>query len=189
MPADEIRGPTSMRHRHIDPRPPVRPNLPKGRRRPVAQDCVGSRSKYSRHPASLSGDNQMPDCIDTPMKPVQTPDRKSMLDLILPQPDSEQLPLGHHAVLPAGELGDPVVAFASPPRTGTIPGFGGLAGHAAEGGGRGRARGARFVSFLRLKCRERVTYGPGVRSTAASAVAASASRVAAPSRALDSART
>ena len=32
-------------------------------------------------------------------------------------------------------------------------------------------------------------YGPGVRSTAASAVAASASRIAAPSRALDSART
>ena len=33
------------------------------------------------------------------------------------------------------------------------------------------------------------SYGPGVRSTAASAVAASASRIAAPSRALDSART
>jgi len=32
-------------------------------------------------------------------------------------------------------------------------------------------------------------YGPGVRSTAASAVAASASRIAAPSRALDRART
>lgn len=58
----------------------------------------------------------------------------------------------------------------------------------AESGGWRRTCGALNVTFVcRLGCRG--AYGPGVRSTAASAVAASASRIAAPSSAFESART
>ena len=63
-----------------------------------------------------------------------------------------------------------------------------------DGARRSVTGGARLVDDLGDRARTRDgpgadSYGPGVRSTAASAVAASASRIAAPSRAFESART
>ena len=102
------------------------------------------------------------------LQPVEAPRSHSTVDRSIQQSEITQLPPAHYPVLASGQLGNCVIKRVS----------------------------LLFASHREAKSRlaeirppEGGDQGPGVRSTAASAVAASASRIAAPSRALDSART
>lgn len=124
----------------------------------------------------------MSDGIDAHVQPVQAASPDGIVDRISPNSNLQQLPTPNHSMLPLRELNNSALESLSlhlPPLRG---GKCRLGGHAATVA-------ALTLRVVRQGGQMCGVYGPGVRFTAASAVAASASRIVAPSRALDNART
>lgn len=156
---------------------------PERRSRPVAKDRSGAARQHRRHPASLSRNGLVPNCVDATVKSMKAPQAQSSVDRVFSQPHHRnQLPTRNHSMLPASDIRNRRIQSVSLQFPAYMAGKCRLDGHpptVADLGARVVRTGARMCD----------DYGPGVRSTAASAVAASASRIAAPSRALDRART
>lgn len=124
----------------------------------------------------------MADRVDPRMQAVQPTTRDSVGDRVAAEAELGELPSRDHPVLAAGQLGDRHIPPTSLHPIGYNPRKCRLVGHATTV----TRPDARVALTTARMCD---VYGPGVRSTAASAVAASASRIAAPSRALERART
>ncbi len=110
--------------------------------------------------------------VDATVQAMQASRSQAPLNRFLPCPEREQLLPRHHPMLPFRQVRNPRVRG-----TRLLQPF-----HSPSKGRRVRIRPSSATEMAG-------TYGPGVRSVAASAVAASASRIAAPSKALESART
>jgi hypothetical protein len=57
----------------------------------------------------------MTDCVDTQVEPMEPARPDPVLNRVLPQSQCPQLTVGHHPMLPAGELRHRVVASGRPP--------------------------------------------------------------------------
>ncbi len=134
------------------------------------------------------------DRVDGWVEEVQSGAPQAAADRAGSHPEVQQLLAGNDAILAFREAGDQAIWAL---RLHLDPDIGlrcKLGGHGTRLAGR-PSEVARCRSIVRSEIAARMRdlaglgYGPGVRSTAASAVAASASRTAAPSSAFESART
>ena len=101
VPMDRSRRSAPMFHRHIDPRPPVRPDPPERRRRPMAQKGVRSRSEYRGDPPSVPRDQLARSRReDAGMDPMESTPSKPNGDRIPSEAGFLQLAPGHDPMLP-----------------------------------------------------------------------------------------
>jgi hypothetical protein len=99
-------GATSGRSRDVDPGAVVRREPEQVAGAAVAEVRVVAAAEGGRHPAALDGDVVVPDRIHAALDPVKATDRDAVLDLMLPQPELEQLRSRDHSVLAGRDLGD-----------------------------------------------------------------------------------
>jgi hypothetical protein len=109
---DAVEPLARARRGHIDARARAATKVPKMRGVPVAEDRVRPASQHRRHPPTTQLQHRVADGVHARMDAMKAPGPKPILDRLPPQPQFQQLPVGHDTVLPNGERDDPPVTWA-----------------------------------------------------------------------------
>jgi len=130
---------------HFSPFVPKRHQLPKPRRRAMAEACAGARRQNRRHPPTLPADAPVANRVDAAVPLMQLPTLDPSLDRRFTHPHPPELPPTYHPMLPFRQF-----ANRSLPRTSRqfplyMNGKCRLDFHAADGALAGRVCGAQFV--------------------------------------------
>jgi hypothetical protein len=96
-----------MRDGHVDPRRGGGAKPPEGRGAAVAQHAVAGQR--GREPAAVEVHDRVTDRVDAAVEPMQPPCGQPSLDPTAIEPELDQLPPAHDAVLSPGERGKPDV--------------------------------------------------------------------------------
>jgi hypothetical protein len=135
MASDELRGSALARNRHMNRAAPHSPNAPERRSRSVAEHRTDAGRQHRCHRSTERRKAPLTDCVDPRHHDPQAPDRKPVVDRVLPQPQARQLPPCNDPVLrlrhPSNRPIRPLLLRlrARPHRTANIAALCGLAGH------------------------------------------------------------
>jgi hypothetical protein len=75
----------------------------------MAQHGAGTAREHGRHPPATNGQLAPSDGVDAAVDEVEAAGLEAPLDLVSRVPDTQKLPVGHHAVLPIRQCSDPLI--------------------------------------------------------------------------------
>lgn len=112
QPDSPAAGAASARSAHIDCRASAPPQSPKLRRTHVAEHRAGTAGEHGLHRAPVADPQRMTDRVHTSMNSMKAPARHPMRHCASTDTELAQLPDGHTAMLPPGQLGDRPITWA-----------------------------------------------------------------------------